>query len=346
MLSKGKCRLRTLRRKEKIFLIFFLVLGTIISLSGCSSSSSAPESVTKPSIEPTESPVLEPLNFVSPAKTLSAGHWNTCAIQVSGKIKCWGLNYSGQLNIPTDIVNPLQVVTDNQTVCAVTAAKKVLCWGQDDYGVTQVPKDLTGVVQVALNGETACTVNDKGKVVCWGGYRKYEIPSDLGKVVQISAAVSFCALNFEGSVRCWGPNDEGQTDVPGDLDRVIQISSGMTETCALTESGQVRCWGGSNCCGQLDVPDDLIDVKQVDVGDFHVCAITSTGVRCWGDSEDGQTDVPDGLSEVTQITAAYYHTCASSSLGKVTCWGATGRSSHDEGQASPPSSLGLIRVGN
>lgn len=53
---------------------------------------------------------------------------------------------------------------------------------------------------------------------------------------------------------CWGSNDEGQTDIPVNLDKgALAISAGIEHNCVIEKNGGVQCWG-YNGYGQSDVP--------------------------------------------------------------------------------------------
>jgi alpha-tubulin suppressor-like RCC1 family protein len=102
-------------------------------------------------------------------------------------------------------------------------------------------------------------------------------------------------LTVHGKVVCWGRNDNGQCDVPADLDRVSAISCGWDFTAALSRDGVVRCWG-QNSSGHCNIPADLGKVVSLSCGRLHVAALTEDGrLVCWGDNGSGQCTVSSDL---------------------------------------------------
>lgn len=189
---------------------------------------------------------------------------------------------------------------------------------------------------VDLAGSSVCAITEASLVRCWGNNLSGEtnVPADLGKVIQVSKT---CALKESGTPVCWGDNYHGQRNVPSDLGTVVQISSGSSHVCALTAASLVRCWG-SNLTNERDVPADLGKVLEVSSGGLHTCVLTESGlVRCWGYNEWGQTSVPADLGKVTQVRAGSGHTCAVTEAMLVRCWGF-----NETGQIQVPADLGKV----
>src|SRR5690625_1459587 len=123
-------------------------------------------------------------------------------------------------------------------------------------------------------------------------------------------------------VNGWGPNGEGQSNVPVDLDLVEDISAGYDHTLALQTDGTVRAWGADEA-GETDVPDGLEDVVAVAAGTWHSLALLDDGtVTGWGSNNSDQLEVPDDLEDVTDVAASRLHNLALSADGTVTGWGA------------------------
>jgi hypothetical protein len=79
-------------------------------------------------------------------------------------------------------------------------------------------------------------------------------------------------VSASGAIRCWGYNQQGQCNVPSDLEPAIMVSAGTVHAVALTMNGVVRCWGG-NWFGQASEQQDLSGVSWIVAGGSHTIAI-------------------------------------------------------------------------
>ncbi|WP_300621193.1 RCC1 domain-containing protein [Dokdonella sp.] len=234
----------------------------------------------------------------SGARAVSAGAEHTCALTAAGGVKCWGLNYHGQLGDghgawgvseprPVDVSGLQQgvvaVVAGDGHSCAVTSAGAATCWGHNDHGQLG-----DGTVQQRV---APVVVSGLGSGVA---------------AIAIGAAHS-CALLANGGVKCWGANSYGQLgDGSADERRTPVAVPGL---------------GG---------------VVALGLGDGHSCARTAAGATlCWGDNGNGQLgdgttqphSTPAAVSGLGMGTAAlgvgssFDHSCALTAGARVLCWG-------------------------
>lgn len=273
---------------------------------------------------------------------ISAGADHTCAL-ASGRVKCWGYNFFGQLG-------------DNSTVDKAAAVSVV--------GLTG------GVTAISTGSYHTCALTDLGGVKCWGdnvsgqlgdkSFLSRQTPVDViglaSGVKAISAGGSLtCALMTDGAVKCWGSIYDifiaVPTDIIGVTSGALAVSAGGQHACAITASGGIKCWG-YNGYGQLgnyiwphginsiDVSGLTNGVTAIDAGGLHTCALVGSGAKCWGDNKSGAvgndvdgrynsdpTDVIGLTSGVTAISAGGIyiegvgHTCAQTNAGGLKCWG-------------------------
>lgn len=278
------------------------------------------------------------------ASRIAANFAHTCALTVTGAVKCWGANFGGQLGDGTTETRPAPVevglsgsaaaiATGLGHSCALTTSGAVECWGDNGDG--------------QLGDGTTTNHFAPADVV------------NLGSgIVAISAGSGHtCALTDQGGVKCWGANGSGQlgdgsetprsvpADVVGLTANVVAVAGNGEHACALTTAGGVKCWG-SNGAGQLgdgstvnrNTPVDVAGlgapVIAVVMGFTHTCALTAAGgVKCWGENSDGQlgdgstvahplpVDVVGLASGVAAISASINYTCAVMASGDVKCWG-------------------------
>jgi alpha-tubulin suppressor-like RCC1 family protein len=276
-------------------------------------------------------------------EAVQGGSYHTCAMDMFGAVKCWGVAGQGRIGDGS--------MSDKLAPAAVTGL---------GAGVAIV---------ISAGGSGACAMTHDGKLQCWGDNTRGEVgdgttmprPSptpvpDLGSaVVDVSyGGQHVCALTRGGIVRCWGANDRGQLGDGTQMDRprpvvvpgltdAVRISAGDAHTCAIRMSGDVVCWG-DNTSGQLGVPksdDKRLSPSKVNglsapiaiaAGGAHTCALMSTGqVLCWGANGSGQLgdgmmldhETPQPVSMITDgttISAGRAHSCARTQSG-TRCWG-------------------------
>ncbi|MEZ4866392.1 MAG: C13 family peptidase [Caldilineaceae bacterium] len=273
---------------------------------------------------------------------ISAGYLHTCALTMTGGVKCWGSNYYGELgnnstidsSVPVDVSglsSGVSAITAgfNHT-CALTVEGGVKCWGRNGSG--------------ALGNNS--TVNSP-------------IPVDVSSLSSGVSAISAgdghtCAVTTTGGLKCWGWNGYGQlgnnsttssktpVNVSGLSSGVSAVGAGYNHTCALTTSGGVKCWGDRDVDGNaitiskvpVDVSGLSSGVKALSVHRRQICSLLTTGgVKCWGNNYTGpyfsdatmDTDVPIDVSgfsnEIDTISVGGLHACVVTKVGGVECWG-------------------------
>lgn len=275
---------------------------------------------------------------------MGLGALHSCAVDVEGRVLCWGNNVDGEAGIPIATAYPAtaHVVTMPEKATAAAggfdftivlgASGAVFSFGDDMDGTlarplptAQVVDDAPGkvlglteaAVALAAHGEHACVVLVSGKVACWGngfaaagsGDRPALVAGLAAPARGVAVGASHaCALLDGGGVVCWGSNDQRQLGVD------------TTESSA----------------APIAVPLARRAIGVV-AGDAHACALLDDGSgACWGANAHGQLgpaakglarSVPvavAGLAGATSLAAGDEHTCARTGpagAAKVICWG-------------------------
>lgn len=268
----------------------------------------------------------------------------SCALDVTGSVKCWGAGGSGQMGnaISDDSLVPVQV------------------------------SGLTDAVDISVGAEHACAIRTSGAAVCWGdgSYGRLghgsglssNVPAQVTGLTSGVSAISAgeyhsCAVH-NGAVKCWGLNSDRQL---GDNDTsasvvpvsaltvtsgVTDVAAGSSHSCAV-QNGAAKCWGdgdsgelgnglGTDSGPVVNVTGLGSGVMSIMAADRTSCAVHNGAAKCWGPdfsgslgngAVSGQQDSPvqvDGLtSGVTHIDALRYHVCALQNA-TVYCWGENG----------------------
>jgi alpha-tubulin suppressor-like RCC1 family protein len=232
---------------------------------------------------------------------LEVGSYGVCAVQIDGRLKCWGYNNFGVLgtNGNGTALSPIEIPAANQAKaisvgwahsCLVTSEGKVQCTGWNRYGQLGTGDTNGSVVYTDLSGG-----------------------STLSNVAQVLAGGSHsCAVSVpQGNVSCWGDNEFYQLGTGDTTDQLVPVPvspsvtvnaslifGGTGHVCAASTAGGVWCWG-TNSNGQVgdgttvsrSVPTlvSLAAVASGSGGAVHTCIVTVTNeLYCWGRNVNGQ----------------------------------------------------------
>lgn len=249
---------------------------------------------------PRRSPV-DVVGLTSGVAAVSTGERHTCALTTSGRVKCWGGNFRGQLGdgtfaarhtaveVPGLDAGVVSLSAGSNHTCAVLSNGEVQCWGDDVFG--QLGNGLA-----YLDGGSPDSARSSAGMV---------LGLDAGVAAVSAGGAHTCVLTSGGGVKCWGDATYGQlgegsryavkplpVDVVGLSSGASAVSAGSYFTCALTQAGAALCWG-ANYSGQVGDGSDTPRTTPVEVvglapGVSAVtaggCAITSEGLFCWGPS--------------------------------------------------------------
>ena len=358
-------RLRS-QRLDRALAAGALVLA--LTLSACSAASPSATSSVVQSATASAAASVSPTPAANSSPQIAVSGEHACALPGDGTVKCWGLNYFGELgdgtrtpsSVPAGDTLPLVTVT------VIAAAG------------SSTP--LTGVTAIAAGLRHTCAVLTDTTVKCWGWNSTIHEPTAitgsggqlgdgtvvdrLAPVTVITAAGSSdpltgvralaagwfhtCALMVDTTVKCWGTNKEGQlgddntTDTtapvaviaaPGSttaLSGVMAIATGDFRTCALLADTTVTCWGW-NYVSQLSNPvtGPKPDVTPVAVGDSPSGGVLS-GITAIAVAGGFTQDVGGFLA------------CALMTSQRAKCWGANDNGSLGDGTTT--SSLTAVDV--
>jgi hypothetical protein len=165
--------------------------------------------------------------------------------------------------VPEGLTTVRQLAIGTSHVVALKTDGTVVAWGLNTSGQTNVPSTLTDVIAVTAGATGSIALKRDGTVVGWGSTNFRNVPTTLSGVVAISSCgagsnggTHILALKSDGTVVAWGNNANGQSTVPTGLTNVVAIAAGGFVSLALKADGTVVAWGSSTS-GQINVPPNL-----------------------------------------------------------------------------------------
>jgi alpha-tubulin suppressor-like RCC1 family protein len=285
----------------------------------------------------------------------SAGGENSCAIDTTGTLRCWGVAPVGSGRSSGTVDSPATV-----TASGVTGWSSVSAGGAWRHA-SQFNSPSPGF---------ACAIATNGTLWCWGSNASGQLglgngssalassPLQVGSLstwASVAAGVSdACAIQTNGTLWCWGGGGTG-IEGPGTEGTIVNapvnvggswssVSVGQVAACGIQADGSLLCWG-SNTNGQLgnamvvqtDTPRQVgvaTDWTAVSVGANAVCALESGGtLSCWGGNAYGETGLSASSMPVmtptlfepgttwSAVAVGWTHACAVASNGSLWCWG-------------------------
>ncbi len=282
-------------------------------------------------------------------KQVAGGYYHTCALDINGKVWCWGYNFTGSLgwnggnsSLPVSgiTIKFNRISAGGFHNCGLTTDGVLYCWGNNFAG-------QLGTGDYESGPEPRAVKNPDGafwKDVCTGEFFT-------------------CAIDVDGVLWCWGDNRMGEIgrypggfyDTPqiiqtSRVDRWEKVACGMEHVCAIGHQynglNNVYCWGRDDkkqantwSNGYLDSPHlAAYDVKDLWAGGDSTCILgeyaSTYFVGCWGANNYGQLGL--GYTSVYRYYNTIYdsaeehfshmgmglnHVCAVTSEGTLLCWG-------------------------
>ena len=187
-----------------------------------------------------------------------------CGIDLEGRLYCAGHNSAGQVgnglvrgdtggNEPIthlpQLVDVVQVVTEEDFTCALEGDGEVWCWGDNFLGVVgrepmgwdpytdnrstykfatpQRVEGLADIVKLASSSRTVCAVRADGQLFCWGEdwIGLMRLPSPDGLAPETTTPVAIV-----------------------DAHDVVDLDMTTQHCCLIRRTGEVACWGSDYHC--------------------------------------------------------------------------------------------------
>jgi alpha-tubulin suppressor-like RCC1 family protein len=304
--------------------------------------------------------------------SVSVGSRHACAIDVDGRLYCWGENDQGQLG--------LGVATPDHV-----------------FGLTQVVAGGQVWIQVTAGGEHTCALDEIGSLVCFGAGSDGQLGhgSEEGSPTPVAVvgpaswhevtamAAHTCGMAHDDTLWCWGRNDHAQVGVI-DADRVLaprsvgsgitwsSVAGGRAHTCAVRlDTRRSYCWGNpcdmklgmhfQDCVPVAEPVPGVSDIEALASSPAGTYALRSGGdVYRWGAFKEAFGHVvvyPEpfpydrgGWSGVAAGVGGHGHTCFLDEDAEIWCYGQNdlgqlGRASDRDGPIAAAGPWRAIAVG-
>ena len=331
----------------------------VIALCACRGQATHPPPTDKPPPR-----VAAAATSIVPRGSLASSWHDTCAIEATGKVACWGLGGAGRTGTPDELdhVTPIEVpgldavsglAGGTEFMCAWTARGEVFCWGGDardnraaDHHPRVVPH-VANIVQVVAGLFGACGLQANGRVVCWPQaawtdplWPPPEDVAGLDGVVEIAGDDShLCARLTSGDVTSkYAPDNhhEARFTVVPELAGATSLAGADEKFAALLPGARLASWDIADFEGRRGEGRtklhwvDGIAGERVVVGQSHEVCVLGATARCWN-----QRDLDPPKSDVVALARplpagvrdlGLGHDASCARIGDgARCWGMYGR---------------------
>lgn len=238
------------------------------------------------------------------------------------KVYAWGVNTSGQCNVPADLTNAVEISAGNAHCLALRADGTVAAWGDNTYGQCSVPAGLTNAVAISAGYSGSLAVKADGTVVAWG--KAPALPSGLTNVIAVSLGGAHAlALTRNGEVLTWydanNPN-RYELKVPPGLSDIVAVSAGLGPISgALRNDGTAVGWGYS-VGGEIGFS-GVTNAVALHVGWPSLVLLSDGSVLTRGILDNWAQVPPTDLTNAVAVAGWYYLNLALLADGTLRSWG-------------------------
>jgi alpha-tubulin suppressor-like RCC1 family protein len=282
----------------------------------------------------------------STVNSVTLGGSHICADD-NGTLKCWGLNSSGELNLPIDNVNnnikftptltglsePFLNLSSGLDFSCGMISGQFECWGSDTM-------HQLGRGSPAGSALSCGIIADLTTCEMVGCKKSADICSTFGD----SASCASNGCSWDGVSTCSTTNNVCAGTTSQTCETIDNLADCQNSACNWdTESLSCYSSSANNGIGNTSaaVKGGLISINTSSSNNQTTCAISNDHLFCWGDNSHNQcgtsnlrVDAPKEIkilsNPVASVGVGFDHTCSVMS-NQVYCWG-----SNSEGQLGSP----------
>jgi alpha-tubulin suppressor-like RCC1 family protein len=194
---------------------------------------------------------------VTTTSQIAVGDHHAIALRSDGTLRGWGINTAGELTIPPDATNIVQVDVGITMSVALKRTGSVVMWGLASSIAPPTsstpPSDIT---TIAAGDNHIILLRSNGTVMVYGDSTQQTLPTQLsGKVIVAIAAGSTTSLALDntGILYQWGSSSTIPSLVASD---VVNVFAHGDTIAALKNDGTLVLWG--NVANLTNLPTDTV----------------------------------------------------------------------------------------
>ncbi len=258
-----------------------------------------------------------PPQGISGVTAIAASDSVSLGLRADGNVVAWGINSSGQTNVPSDLSNVIAIAAGPYHGLALRDDGTVAAWGEMFYGQAAPPPGLNEVEAIGCGNGFDLAARSDGTVALWGvEWGLTNIPPAASNVVAVAGGYSHAlALRADGTVFGWGDNSYGQVSGPAAESNIIAIAAAHYNSVLLKTDGSVRAFG-INFAAQTNVPSAVSNAIAIGTAYGRSYCITADGnVIGWGQNDWGQLSPPASATNLLSVAAGNSHTVVLKNTG-------------------------------
>jgi alpha-tubulin suppressor-like RCC1 family protein len=172
---------------------------------------------------------------------VAAGDSHYIALTNLGKIRTWGINESGVLDVPLVGETIKKVVAGKGCSYALSHEGTVFAWGSNEKNKLEIPKNIEKIVDIEVGFHNVIALSESGKIFVWGDFAPSENPNEkYGRFTHIATHFLLtCAVTENGRVVFFSENKVTEIDCPVPVSEIKHIEVSERSMFLVMYSGHV-----------------------------------------------------------------------------------------------------------
>jgi len=185
------------------------------------------------------SPAANPPQTRNIAK-ISAGYFHALALTEDGQVLAWGDNSFQQCEVPIFTAPVVDIRAGIDSSIAILNDGSAVVWGQNmAAGTYQSVRDIAPAYNHSAILFTNGTIHINGEMMGAG----YEFPNSNDYIAVAADEQAQIAIRRDSTVVGVGSYSANQVNTPNNLDNIVAVATGITQSLALHSDGSVTQFG-------------------------------------------------------------------------------------------------------